>query len=272
VSGLPDFENPPVIETVLGVQFVPLDRFMVPHFGLYWQKIKQEYDHFQVFPPLANVIEEFGSAIPSRLPQISVELINAPELRCWFLDKSENNLIQVQRDRFIHNWKKVKGDEPYPHYENIRPKFKAQWLRFCEFLAEEGLGTPEINQCEIVYVNHIEFGGPIMSAADVPKLVRAWSATSSGDFLPKPEKVGLSASYVIKEKKGRLHISLQPVIRSRDAMEVLQLNLAARGRPASSHIDDILEWLDLGREWIVRGFTDFTTPEMHQIWRRKHDR
>src|SRR5438874_10786963 len=109
MAGLPDFENPPVIETVLGVQFAPLSRFTVPYFGLYWQKIKHEYDHFEVYPPLASLIEEFGTAVPSRppprQPQVSIELTNEPGIRCWFLDKSENNLIQVQQDRFVHNWK-----------------------------------------------------------------------------------------------------------------------------------------------------------------------
>jgi len=30
-----------------------------------------------------------------------------------------------------------------------------------------------------------------------------------------------------------------------------------------------MEWFDLGHEWIVKGFTDFTTEHMHEIWGRK---
>jgi hypothetical protein len=70
----------------------------------------------------------------------------------------------------------------------------------------------------------------------------------------------------MQHNQGRLYISLQPVIRARDAMEVLQLNLTARGAPASSKTDDAFEWLDLGRQSIVEGFTDFTTEEMHNLW------
>jgi len=36
---LPDFNEPPVIETVLGLQFDSLESFSIPHFGLYWSKI-----------------------------------------------------------------------------------------------------------------------------------------------------------------------------------------------------------------------------------------
>ena len=272
MAGLPDFDNPPVIETVLGVQFTPLVGFKTPHYGLYWHKIKQEYNHAEAYPPIPSIVEEFGRGAVTRIPQFSLEFVTDPDARCWFIDESKNNLIQVQRDSFVHNWRKVKGYDLYPHYETIRPKFRAQWLRFCEFLKEEGLAIPEVNQCEVTYVNHIDLINDVDGSTDFPKIISPWSGDNSGEFLPKPEKVLLNTSYLIKEMKGRLHISLQPVIRNENPTEVLQVNVSARGRPASSTVDDILEWLDLGREWVVRGFTDFTTPEMHALWRRKNDR
>ena len=266
---LPDFENPPVIETVLGVQFAPLEEFKIQHFGLYWSMIRGQYREVEVYPPLGATVEDFGEArTPVELVPLQVRLTTSPAMRCWFIDETKNHLLQVQKDRFIHNWRKVKGDEHYPHYENIQPIFKAEWLRFTEFLQKEKLGAPDVNQCEVTYVNHIELGGGIDSLADIHKLIAGWSGRSSGNFLPKPEMVGLNANYVIGDQKGRLYISLAPVIRSRDAQAVLQLNVSARGRPASSHIEDILDWLNLGRSWVVQGFTDFTTSEMHRYWRR----
>ena len=47
---LPDFNEPPVIETVLGLQFDPIESFNVPHFGLYWSKIRADYPTFDVQP------------------------------------------------------------------------------------------------------------------------------------------------------------------------------------------------------------------------------
>jgi hypothetical protein len=69
--------------------------------------------------------------------------------------------------------------------------------------------------------------------------------------------------------QGRLPIKLQSAIRHADAKEILQLTLTARGRPASSSLDHVRRWFDLGREWVVQGFADFTTAKMHQLWRRK---
>lgn len=100
-------------------------------------------------------------------------------------------------------------------------------------------------------------------------MVSFWSGASSGDFLPEPESVNIGARFVLPDKKGRLHMEMQPAIRALDAQEILQLNITARGKPESSNLEKVLEWFELGHEWIVRGFTDFTAKDMHNFWRRK---
>lgn len=264
----PDYERPPVVETYLGVQFTPLAQFSIPHFGLYWTKIRENYPGFQVQSPLRPMIEQFGAGQFVQ-PKLGVELVSVPDIRCWFIDKSGTMLTQVQRGRFIHNWRKLKPEDVYVHYDRIKPSFSEQWKTFCEFLDETALGKPEVNQCEMTYVNHIELGQGWKSYGQLNKVVASWSGTSSGNFLPVPESVNISARYVLPDKKGRLHIEMQPAIRQQDAKEVLQLNLTARGKPESSNLENILEWFDLGHEWIVRGFTDFTAKEMHNFWGRK---
>src|SRR5208337_4671804 len=132
---LPDFGNPPVVETVLGVEFAPLSKWGIPHFGLFWHEIRGEYSRFEVQPALAAQIERFDR--PSKLsPTATVEFLALAQLpiRCWFVHHSETRLLQVQNDRFIHNWRKVGTAEAYPHYENIRPIFSQEWSRFHEFL------------------------------------------------------------------------------------------------------------------------------------------
>lgn len=264
---LPDYERPPVVETYLGVQFAPLAQFSIPHFGLYWTKIRENYPDFQVQPTLGSVIERFEAGQFVQ-PKLGVEVVRVPDARCWFIEKSGAMLTQVQRDRFIHNWRKLKPEDAYVHYDRIKPKFSEEWKNFCAFLDEMGVGKPEVNQCEMTYVNHIELGQGWRSYGELNKVIASWSGTSSGKFLPVPESVSISARYILADKKGRLHIEMQPAI-TRDAKEILQLNLTARGKPESSNLESILEWFDLGHEWIVRGFTDFTAKEMHNFWGRK---
>lgn len=265
---LPEFSRPPVVETVLGVQFGPLDAFTVSHFGLYWTRIRDEYPKVEVQPPLRPVTERFGADAQIGEPGLEVSLVTGPEIRCWFIDPSDTRLVQIQRDRFILNWRKVKRDEAYPRYRTLRPKFEEEWKRFCRFLSDEGSRSPEVDQCEITYVNTIEISEGLESAGKIESLVAYWSSSPSGDFLRTPETVSLNARFLMPENKGRLYVAVQPAIRRRDAREVLHLTLTARGSPESPALRDVLSWFDLGHEWIVRGFTDFTTRRMHELWGR----
>jgi uncharacterized protein (TIGR04255 family) len=268
---LPDFDQPPVIEVVLGVQFTPIDHFSLPHFGLFWTKVRKDYPEFVTQPPLPPVIEGFEPGNPASLTtfQIGLEVNPEPDVRGWYIDSTKTRLMQVQKDRFIYNWRKVQFNEIYPHYENIEPKFKEEWKRFSAFLQEEKLNLPEITQSEVTYVNHLEIGKGWKSFGDLKNVLACWSGKTSEPFLPEPERVFLKAQYVIEEKKGRLHISVQPAIRRADGKEILKLELTARGKPPSSKLEDILGWFELGHTWIVKGFTSFTTKQMHQTWERK---
>jgi hypothetical protein len=68
---------------------------------------------------------------------------------------------------------------------------------------------------------------------------------------------------------GRLHVAASPGYRTDDQQPLLTLALTARCRPASEGIDDIMDVLDLGREYVVRGFSDLTTPAMHERWGKR---
>ncbi len=268
---LPAFEHPPVIETLLGVQFSPLESFTIPNLGLYWAQIRDRYPIHEVKPPLASVSEEFEGGPPTGL-QVGLRLAREPEIRCWFIDDSGTQLIQVQKDRFVRNWRKVDQHSVYPHYITLRPRFQTDWEGFCDFLARAHLGIPEVNQCEAAYINHIEIGKGWESYGKVHKVVRFLSPRSADDFLPEVERFQWSASYSMPDKKGRLHADLQPVLSRPYAKEVLQLSLTARGKPGSSSLEDILAWFDAAHEWIVRGFAELTTPEMHKVWGENHER
>jgi uncharacterized protein (TIGR04255 family) len=265
MRNLPDYDNPPVIETAIGVEFAPLEKWEIPHFGLFWERIQADYPHFEVNPPLVTEVErpQFQSQIPR------LEVLGKPLIRCWFLNERKTELIQVQNDRLIHNWRKVPGTEPYPHYENIRPALERDWQRFCEFLESQRLGEPDVRQCEVSYVNHIDRGEGWQTFADLPTVFPSWVGVTSEDFLPAPESVLFNVSYLMPEKQGRLRISVVHAFRPSDGTETLQLTVTARGKPVSSAFSDVLAWLDLGRYWVVRGFTDFTSATMHQLWRRR---
>jgi len=265
-SGLPDFAQPPVDETALSLQFAPIPGFSVPHFGLYWERVRSEYPHVEVKAPIANITEQLGPAAAAGR-QLGLAFVTAPELRCWYLDQSRTRLVQVQRDRFVHNWRKIIGTESYPRYPSLRASLEKEWKRFCDFLKDEKLERPKINQCEVLYVNNIEYEKGWNGYGELDKVVASLATPKAkGRFLPNPDRVSMQVTYRLEGDAGRLYVAFSPVIRGRDGKELLQMTLTARGAPKSPSDEDVFAWLDLGRKWVVRGFADFTTSEIHKVW------
>jgi len=259
---LPEFDIPPVAETVLGVEFAQLPKFGAAHYGLYWATIKDRFPTHQVVPAL----DTFADEKPSR-KGISLQLLSHPPFRCWFINREQTDLIQVQNDKFLYNWRKVVGSEAYPRFdEYTKPAFEREWNGFTEFLANNQLGVPLIRRFEITYVNHLEKGREWNDLRDVSRITRFLSVPQ-GTLLQVPQAIESSVQY--KFDRGTLRIVLQPAIRHADGKEIMQLSLTARVKPVGDGTSEVGDSLSLGREWIVKGFTEFTTSEMHSIWRRR---
>ena len=263
---LPSFRKPPVIEVALSVQFAPLEEWGIPYFGLFWQKIRAEFPDYSVQPPLASEIEPFDRPIVRR--EVQLMFTQQPDARCWYLTKDGHQLIQVQKDRFVCNWRKLDLDVNYPRYKNHgRPQLEHNWNRFTSFIESEKLPKCEVVQCELTYVNHIPKGQGWNSVDEWSNVFTffEWKPT----VLPAPESGRLSFACTLPDKKGRIRIDASHAMRPSDGQEVLALNLTCRSKPISSQVNDILECMDLCREWIVRGFADITTTAMHKLWERE---
>jgi uncharacterized protein (TIGR04255 family) len=180
-------------------------------------------------------------------------------------------LLQLQRDRLIQNWRKA-NNQPYPRYEQIRTSFREQFEALCRFVADRRLGACVPNQCEVTYVNHIEWGRKGQPPEDLSEVLASWTAKNTDGFLGTPEQVDLVTHHIIRTEGvpvGRLHIAANPRYRGDDLQPMLVLTLTARGRPTSEGVDDVMRFLDLGHEHVVRGFASVTTPEMHKRWGRR---
>lgn len=273
VAPLPEFERPPIAEVTLGMQFNPLVGLTTTRMGLLWARFRDRFPHTEEHAPLPSVMEEFG---PTRAFNVGLEIteIDAPPLpRCWFLNEASSELIQVQQDRFIRNWRKLDASDEYPRYEQIRESFKSNINEFIAFLAEEQIGELVPNQCEITYIDQLPLGEGWEGFGQLDRVLTIWSGRYSDDFLPDPEDVMTRIRYVIPnadgEQIGRLHVAAEPAYRRSDGTPVLVLRVTARGRPAGDGIDGALQFLDTGHEWAVKGFVSLTTTHMHAFWGRR---
>ena len=263
---LPDFQSPPAVETFLGFHFSNLKDWKTPYFGLFWQKIRSAYPEAEVHPPIPS---EDTFKVELDTQRISLKVRGEIPVRWWYSHKSGRRLIQIQNDRFIQNWRKLDSKDKYVHYAQLRPSFLKVWGQFLGFLKANGVKPPEINLCEIGYVNNIDRGKAWKSFSELGGVISSWSGNTTTGFLPPPNLVTLNAVYPIPKAGGSLHVSMEPGFRQQDRTETIQLTLTAKCRPATPNPRDLVAALDLGREWIVRGFEDLTTEKMHKFWVKK---
>src|SRR5947209_5863336 len=158
-ADLPDFDNPPVVETVLSVQFESITGLHTAHLGLLWNEFRATFPACEERPPLDRIIEQFPETSRARVGLQLQALENLPVPRLCFLSQRGNEMIQVQASRFIKNWRKEGEGERYPHYdETIKPMFERDFKTFIAFLEKNKFEAPSIDQCEVTYVNHILSG------------------------------------------------------------------------------------------------------------------
>jgi hypothetical protein len=142
-------------------------------------------------------------------------------------------------------------------------KFEEELKKFEEFTKSLGNTELEISQAEITYINHITATASLARAED------AFSLLNLENF--QPEDFSLNLREVIYDANnqpcGRLVCELSSGLLP-TGEKVYLLNLTVRGAPASSKIDQALEFIKRGREVIVQKFTAMTSSHAHTTWGR----
>lgn len=265
-SPLPKFAKPPVVEVALSVQF---DRLSVPttQLALVWSKYRERFPVLEEKPELEPAIERFGaSKIVGSAVRFEVGAI--PATRLWFVSSNGCDLIQVQRDRFVRNWRKTENEPKYPSYESLKECFALEWKLFADFVQNDlGLELAP-NQCEVTYINILEGVNP----GEINSAVAWASGKYSDDYLSSPEIAEITLRYIINDVSdkpwGRLHVVASPAIQSVDGKLVTRLAMTARGAPISHDFDGALTALNSCHDAVVRGFASITTTDMHAKWER----
>jgi uncharacterized protein (TIGR04255 family) len=269
-ANLPNFKNPPINEVVLSFQFASLEKLKSPHIGLFWKSMRSQYPDISEQGEVPPVFETFGAP---EMQRISFQAFAAPPMpRFWLQKEGLPDLLQIQRDRLMHNWRQMPEPTPYPRYEKVRAKFQREVHKFEEFLKSEKLGKLEINQCELTYINFIEEvpNGPDLHAC-LELISPLWSGITSDNAPGQMENSLVQLRYFLddeNERVGRIHVLMQPAFRPSDLKPVFRIEITARGRPHGSTVAEAFELLDIEREAVVRTFAAVTTPEMHKLWGR----
>ena len=268
MNPLPSFRKPPVVEVAIAAQFDGIPGLTGPHMGLLWQRFRESFPKLQVHPALDPRLEQAGRD-PGKMLTVTLDTVPAP--RAWFIGSNEVHLVQVQQDRFVFNWRRIQGQD-YPRYEHVKASFRENFAIFQRFLADEQLGAPRLNQWELTYVNRIPAGEGWHRHGELGSVVPLLDSSAECGFLPEPEDIALRVRYRITagvDAISRLYVEANPGFDPTSGKSFIALTLTARGGLAQSTADALGSRLDVGREWIVRGFAEVTSKTMHRHWERE---
>ena len=270
----PDFANPPVEEVALSVQFASLAKLDSPGIARYWESVRDRFPAWQDAAALPQVLEQFGAPqVELHRLELQLDPARAPR-RALFTNSDGDELVQVQHDRFVRNWRRTASPARYPRYDALRERFRADLDGFLEVLAAIGSPAMSANQCELTYVNLIPTAEVWQQHSQVGNVIGPLGGSYSDSFLHEPELAEASFRYLIPSPNGtkpcgRLHVHVAPHHRLPDGDALLRVVLTARGRPFSDDAAGALAWLDVGHDFLVRAFASLTTVAMHRQWERK---
>ncbi|MFD2184344.1 TIGR04255 family protein [Rhodoplanes azumiensis] len=260
---LPDFTTPPLNEVVLGVQYNTPRGYQQIFAGEVWSLFRDKFPFVEELPPIPPMFETFG------LPQtgrINFGIVTgASHDRFWFLAPRKEQLIQFQNDRLLHNWRKIEGqDNQYPRYETIVSDFERELLSLEKYFEKFDTKTLHITQCEISYINRI-------IAVDKADLRPSeWLRIIDQEPF-QPDDFSSTFRKTIRgsdgRPQGRLICEANTAVTESGALFVV-LTLTARGAPEGHSIAAAIDFLNRGREIIVRQFTEITTDSAHHHWGR----
>lgn len=258
-----DYQSPPVVEVVCGVSFDRLPKFKVAHLGQFWTLLGSDFSTAEDAPPLPLAVEQFDDSMDKeRLVERATAAGSMP--RVWFVHAAGDHLVQLQRDRFLCNWRKLTDRHEYPSFGKVFSRFQEQISAFEGFAKNRLGGSPSYYQYELTYINHVVAGNGWSNLAELGAVLRDCTWDAGQRFLPTPEGFNWRVSFVLPESRGRLHVNVTSGETKDDKRDVLIIELTARGFDS-----DRTAWFELAHEWIVKGFTDLTPKEIQaKVWRR----
>jgi uncharacterized protein (TIGR04255 family) len=259
-SSLPSFEFPPVVEVALGVQFAPLARVLPIDLGDLTASWRTDFPIVQEQLPLAPAVE---AAVAGDRP-FQFVLGPGPQSRFWFLSEDQHDLIQLQRDRLVVNWRGLEEGSIYPRYKHVRDLFARASADLERFLVERKEGPLNVVQAEVNYINAIDPRDP----PGDPHFLLSWWKPMARHHLASPNQTDFTLMFDVDDLGAppvRMYVDLHPAQRD-DGRPVTFLTLTVRGAPAEGTMAASLAFMDGARSHIVRSFDEMTTDEMHEVW------
>ena len=250
------FRNPPINEVVISTYFnPPLSDLRSEHVGLFWEKIKSEFPVVRQ-QPLVGIGPTVGAAN---------EVFPMP--RYWFIASDGINLIQIQQNAFMFNWRR--GGDEYPRFHrNIKPTFDRYYGLFSEFIRGEISNEDlAIDLCELAYVNTLErcefWAGP----QETMNVIPSFSVLAPGiNFSGSPE---FNCNYAYRVADDlHLNIGIRSGVKAQEQnIPILIFEIKASGRVGQRTKPGTDEWFERAHDAILGCFVGMTSTDIqNRFW------
>ena len=250
------FKNPPINEVVVSTHFSPpLSDLRSEHIGLFWAKIKRDFPVVKQHPPVGMGPDIFGSE-PFPMP------------RYWFIADDEINLIQVQKNAFMFNWRHK--DERYPRfYKNIKPAFDKYYGLFHEFIRTEiNIAELTVDLCELTYINTLDSCEYWTGPQDTAKVIPLFSMLNPG--IDASESLGFSCNFGYSLSSDlQLNIGIRSGFRTQQQdVPVLIFEIKTSGRLGQITKSEADEWFERAHDAIIKCFLNMTNTDIQdRFWK-----
>jgi uncharacterized protein (TIGR04255 family) len=264
---LPSYRSPPLVEVVVGAYFPSIDPFMIPHFGLFWGGLHDAL-------PVVSEVETLAVQVPPSIKRFSPNTLVVPKKplpRVWFASTDGSQLLQLQRNALLFNWRKTEATPDYPRFDWVCGRFWSYLQHLKEFVSEQFGETVSPFLLELSYVNTI------------PSAIwerRGWGPRGVIDGHPRQaapvaglfDERAFSLQMVrpLPNAEGDLIMNFATAQLVASQRDVLQLEISAKGFPSTNSESSQLSWLQGAHRLVVQAFADVTDKDVQrEDWGRE---
>ncbi|WP_406353184.1 TIGR04255 family protein [Streptomyces sp. NBC_00658] len=265
MTGLPDFSQPPVVEVACGVKFRKVPELHGIRLAPLYEMWKSELPVIEEQPTLPSI--ETGPAGSS--PKIRVDFPSLRQTRYWFQSERGNDLVQLQPDRLIVNWRSCGNGENYPRFEYVLNHLSRRVTDLSGFVEENFRSKLEFLHVELSYINSLRVGES--DKWDLREIFHTWPDFAK-HHLGRPANSQMTFDFPIESARtGRdffLRASIEPGVAS-DETPGTFLTMTAQGRPSSTSAEGALDSIKEAHDHLVRSFAEITTEAAHERWGKR---
>ena len=251
------YQNPPINEIVCGILFDSIKGFQTGHFGILWEKFRPDFSGIEDQNPLAPISEHDLN-----------DRTKLPPPRVWFVHKDENEIIQVQFNRLLHNWRRRRPNDEYPGYATVIENFENYLSRFRAFLAEEKLGELVPARYEITYIDHILENEGWETLNNLEELFPNFSSPIGKNILSSDvREIDWQMVLGLPNDRGQLQFSIRTARRVFDNRLLLRIEFTAH---SSQPYEPMRDWFNSTHGEILELFSNLISEDIQeQFWGRK---